>query len=116
MDSVLKVLRDPLFSVVLAVVLAVLATRVGGCIVRLALAIGSIAAFIWLLVRFEPFESFVVAAVSGVATVLVVLVICLAVIAVVAVMAVYAMHREETRRPRQLREPRTPPARRPTQY
>ncbi|NKE55423.1 hypothetical protein FXN61_00700 [Lentzea sp. PSKA42] len=116
MDTVLKVLRDPLFGVGLAIVLAVLATRVGGCLVRLTLALGSIAAFIWLLVRFEPFENFVVAAVSAVATVLVVLVICLAAIAIVAVMAIYAMHHHETRRPRQPREPRTPPARQPAQY
>lgn len=116
MDTVLKVLRDPLFGVGLAIVLAVLATRVGGCIVRLVLALGSIAAFIWLLVRFEPFENFVVTAVSAMATVLVVLVICLAVIAIVAVMAIYAMHRSETRRPRQPREPRTPPARQRREY
>ncbi|HEX8866690.1 MAG TPA: hypothetical protein VF821_13625 [Lentzea sp.] len=116
MDTVLKVLRDPLFGVGLAIVLAVLATRVGGCIVRLVLAVGSIAAFVWLLVRFEPFENFVVAAVSAIATVLVVLVICLALIAIVAVMAIYAMHRAETRRPRPPREPRTPPVRQNQEY
>lgn len=116
MDTVLKVLRDPLFGVGLAIVLAILASRVGGCIVRLTFAVGSIAAFIWLLVRFEPFENFVVATVSAVATVLVVLVICLAVIAVVAVMAVYAMHRAETGRQRTPREPRTPPARQQREY
>lgn len=111
MDTVLKVLRDPLFSVALAIVLAVLATRVGGCLVRLALAAGSIAAFIWLLVSFKPFENFVVAVVSAIATVLVVLLICLATIAVVAVVAIYVMHRAETRTPRQPREPRVPPTR-----
>lgn len=116
MELVLKVLRDPLFAVVLAIVLAILSTKVGGCLVRLTLAVGSIAAFIWLLVRFEPFENFVVAVVSAIATVLVVLVICLAVIVVVAVMAVYVMHREETRGPRQPRAPLTPPARRETRY
>ncbi|GHH39946.1 hypothetical protein [Lentzea cavernae] len=116
MEPVLKVMRDPLFAVGLSVVLAVLATRVGGCLVKVVLAAGSIAAFVWLLVSFQPFENFVVAVLGVVATVLVVLVISVAVIAVVAVVAVYVMHREETRRPRRLREARDKAVRTETEY
>jgi hypothetical protein len=97
-DTTLKVLRDPLFAVGLSILLAVLASRVGGCLVRLTLGIGAVAAFIWLLVRFEPFENVVVSIVSVLGTVLVVLLICLALIAVIGILAVHSMHRRETQR------------------
>jgi hypothetical protein len=105
-NTTLKVLRDPLFAVGLSLVLAILASRVGGCLVRLALGMGAVAAFIWLLVRFEPFENFVIAVVSTIGTVLVVLLICLAIIAVIGILAIHSMHRRETRRP--TRRERTP--------
>ena len=105
-DTTLKVLRDPLFAVGLSLVLAILASRVGGCVVRLLLGIGAVAAFVWLLVRFEPFENVVVSIVSVIGTVLVVLLICLVLLAVVAILAVHSMHRRETHR--EARRPHTP--------
>jgi hypothetical protein len=92
-DRTLEVLRDPLFAVVLSVVLAVLASQVGGCIVRLVLALGSMAAFIWLVVRFDAFREVVVAVIGAVATIGAVLIICLTVIAVVTIVAVHSMSR-----------------------
>ncbi|HET9138197.1 hypothetical protein [Actinophytocola sp.] len=112
-DAVLKVLRDPLFAVGLSIFLAILASRVGGCVVRLLLVAGSAAAFIWLLVRFEPFENVVVALVSVLGTLLVVLAICLAVIAVVAIFAVHAMHRRSTTVPLHIPVSRPVPTSRP---
>ncbi|MGH3875969.1 MAG: hypothetical protein ACRDSK_02925 [Actinophytocola sp.] len=97
-DTTLKVLRDPLFAVGLSLVLAILASRVGGCVARLLLGIGAVAAFVWLLVRFEPFENVVVSIVSVIGTVLVVLLICLALLAIVAILAVHSMHQRETHR------------------
>lgn len=92
-DRTIEVLRDPLFAVILSVVLAVLASQVGGCIVRLVLALGSMAAFIWLLVRFDAFREVVVAVVGAAATIVAVLIICLTVIAVVAIVAAHSMSR-----------------------
>jgi len=97
-DTTLTVLRDPLFAVGLSLVLAILASRVGGCVARLLLGIGAVAAFVWLLVRFEPFENVVVSIVSVVGTVLVVLLICLVLLAIVAILAVHSMHQRETHR------------------
>ncbi|HEU5473764.1 MAG TPA: hypothetical protein VFV67_24210 [Actinophytocola sp.] len=92
-DTVLAVLRDPLFAVALSLVLAILASRVGGCVVKLLLGVGAVAAFIWLLVRFEPFENVVVAIIGVLGTLLVILLICIAVVALAAIFAVHAMHR-----------------------
>jgi hypothetical protein len=97
-DTTLKVLRDPLFAVGLSLVLAIMASRVGGCVVRLVLGIGAVVAFVWLLVRFEPFENVVVSVVSVIGTVLVVLLICVALLAIVAILAVHSMHQRETHR------------------
>ena len=105
-DTTLKVLRDPLFAVGLSLVLAILASRVGGCVVRLLLGVGAVAAFVWLLVRFEPFENVVVSIVGVIGTVLVVLLICLALLAIVAILAVHSMHQRETHR--EARRPHSP--------
>ncbi|MCS7481618.1 hypothetical protein ACFFQW_16095 [Umezawaea endophytica] len=98
-DGVLKVLRDPLVALGLSLVLAVLASRVGGCVVRLVLGIGSAAAFVWLLVRFEPFQDFVVAVVSTIGTIFVVLLVLVAVVALTAFLTINAMHRRAEAEP-----------------
>jgi hypothetical protein len=113
-DTTLKVLRDPLFAVGLSILLAILASRVGSCLVRLMLGIGAVAAFVWLLVRFEPFENVVVSFVSVLGTVLVVLLICLALIAVAGILAVHSMHRHEVRREARRTEKPLPPRERTT--
>ena len=98
METILTVLRDPITALVVSIVLAILASSVGSCVVRLTFGLGAIAAFIWLLITFEPVEHVVVAVVRVVGTVLVVLLICLALLALVGIFAVVSMNRRETHR------------------
>lgn len=92
-DTTLGILRDPIFAVVLSLILFLFSSRYGACFLRLFFGILLLGALVWLVIKYPQVESVVVAIVGAIGTVLAAVFIGVIVLAIAVILAVHAMHR-----------------------
>lgn len=90
-DTILQVLRDPIFALIFSVFLAILAARVVRRVIKALLSLGALATFIWLVTHNKSFAEVCIAIVGAVFKILLVLIGALALIIVVAIICVLIM-------------------------
>lgn len=90
-DTLLQVLRDPIFALVFSIILTILANRVVRKVIKIILYLSALAVFIWLLTHNGAFADICIAIVHAVFSILFVLIIVLACIAAIAILCVFIM-------------------------
>jgi hypothetical protein len=90
-DSILQILRDPIFALVFSVFLAILASRVVRRVIKALLYLGALATFIWLATHNKAFAEVCIAIVGTAFKILLVLIGALTLIIVVALICVLIM-------------------------
>ena len=90
-DSILQILRDPIFALVFSVFLTILASRVVRRVIKALLYLGALATFIWLVTHNKSFAEVCIAVVGAVFKILLVLFGAFALIIVVAIICVLIM-------------------------
>src|SRR5689334_22130641 len=90
-DTVLQVLRDPIFALIFSIVLAILAARAVQRVVKGIFYISALVVFIWLVTNSKPFADVCIAIVSAVFNILLVLIVVVAIVCIVAVVCVFIM-------------------------
>src|SRR4249919_3820217 len=90
-DTVLQILRDPIFALIFSVFLAILASRVVRRVIKILLYLGAVATFIWLVTHNPSFAEVCIAIVGAAFKILLVLIGTLTLIIVIAIICVLIM-------------------------
>jgi hypothetical protein len=90
-NIILQVLRDPIFALIFAVFLAILASRVVRKVIKVLLYLGALGTFIWLVTHNQSFAAVCIAIVGAIFKILLVLIGAISLIAVVVIICILIM-------------------------
>jgi hypothetical protein len=107
-NTILQLLRDPIFALVFSVVLTILASRAVRRVIKTILYLGAIGLFIWLVTHNRAFADLCLAVIGAVFHILLTVIIVLAVICVVVIICVLIMFVITKPAPRSLRKSSAP--------
>jgi hypothetical protein len=90
-DTILQILRDPIFALIFTAFLTILASRAVRKVIKALLYLGALGTFIWLVTHNQSFAEVCIAIVGVVFKILLVLIGALALILVVAIICILIM-------------------------
>src|SRR5216110_666956 len=90
-NSILQILRDPVFGLTFSIILTILAARVVRRVIKVIFGLGALVAFVWLVTHNKSFADICIAIVSAVFNILLVLIVVVAIVSVVAIICVFIM-------------------------
>jgi hypothetical protein len=90
-NTILQILRDPIFGLIFGVILTILAARAVRRVIKVIFYLGILVVFVWLVTHNKSFADVCITIVSAVFNILLVLIEVLAAISIVAIISVLIM-------------------------